>query len=256
MPEGYGIETKKLNIGYKSDLIKEIELAAGSGEIVTLIGPNGCGKTTLLKTLTGELKKRGGVIFLDGKDKDALKPSEIAQKMSIVMTYRVKPQLMTCREVVETGRYPYTGRLGILSDKDMQKVREAMELTDVSEIGDAFFTDISDGQRQRVLLARAICQEPEILVLDEPTSFLDIRHKIDILERVRSFAKEEKVAVVMSLHELGIARNISDKVVALGQGQVMKIGTPKEVFTEEFIRKLYNLEDMNLELIGEMPWLK
>ncbi len=256
MPDRYGIETKKLNIGYKSDLIKDIDLAARPGEIVTLIGPNGCGKTTLLKTITGELKKRGGVIFLDGKDKDAHKPSEIARKMSIVMTYRVKPQLMTCREVVEMGRYPYTGRLGIPSDKDLEKVRQAMEWTDVSEIGDVFFSDISDGQRQRVLLARAICQEPRVLVLDEPTSFLDIRHKIDILERVRSFAKEEKVAVVMSLHELGIARNISDRVVALGQGRVMKIGTPGEVFTEEFIRELYNLEDMSLELLGEMPWLK
>ena len=256
MPEQYGIKTEKLNIGYNSDLIKDISLAVKPGEIVTLIGPNGSGKSTLLKTLTGELKKREGVIFLDGTDRDLMKASEIAKRMSIVMTYRVRPELMTCREVVETGRYPYTGRLGILTDKDRQKVSTAMEWTDVSELSDTFFSDISDGQKQRVLLARAICQEPEVLVLDEPTSFLDIRHKIDILQKVKTYALKEKVAVVMSLHELGIARNISDTVVALGEGRIMKIGAPREVFTEEFIRKLYNLEDMSIELLGEIPWLK
>ncbi|WP_051656546.1 ABC transporter ATP-binding protein [Butyrivibrio sp. AE3004] len=251
-----GIRTEKLNIGYKTNLIEDICFSVKPGEIVTLIGPNGCGKTTLLKTLTGELKDRGGVVYLNGDDRAMLKASEIARRMSLVMTYKIKPELMTCREVVETGRYPYTGKLGILSDVDKQKVDEAMEWTDVSLLGDSFFTNISDGQKQRVLLARAICQEPEILILDEPTSFLDIRHKIDILVKIRDFVRKKNVAVLMSLHELGIARNISDTVVAIGEGEVMRIGTPAEVFEEAFIRRLYHIENTDIEILGETPWLK
>jgi cobyric acid synthase CobQ len=256
MAENKGIKTENLNIGYKSDLIKDICLRVRPGEIVTLIGPNGCGKTTLLKTLTGQLKERGGTVYLDGEDRDSLSASEIAKRMSLVMTYRIRPELMTCREVVEVGRYPYTGRLGILSDEDRDKVKEAMEWTDVSDLRDALFSNISDGQKQRVLLARAICQEPEILVLDEPTSFLDIRHKIDILQKIREFAARKNVAVLMSLHELEIAGNISDTVVALGEGKALRIGAPADVFTEDFIRKLYHIENVNTDLLGEMPWEK
>ena len=254
MSDQKGIKTENLNIGYKSDLIKDISFAVRPGEIVTLIGPNGCGKTTLLKTLTGELKSRGGVVYIDGEDKESLKASEIAKRMSLVMTYKIRPELMTCREVVEIGRYPYTGSLGILSDTDKEKVREAMEWTDVTDLENALFSNISDGQKQRVLLARAICQEPDILILDEPTSFLDIRHKIDILSKIRDYAEEKNVAVLMSLHELEIARHLSDTVVAMGENEVKKIGTPEEVFTEEFIRKLYHIENINIELLGAMPW--
>ncbi len=251
-----GIRTEKLDIGYKSDLIKDISLCVRPGEIVTLIGPNGSGKTTLLKTLSGELKSRGGTVYLDGDDRESLKASEIAKRMSIVMTYKIKPELMTCREVVEVGRYPYTGSFGILSDTDREKVKEAMEWTDVADLDESLFSNISDGQKQRVLLARAICQEPEIMILDEPTSFLDIRHKIDILQRIRAFAEGKKVAVLMSLHELGIARNISDTVVCVGEGEVLKTGTPEEVFKEEFIRRLYHLEDTDIDMLGEVLWLK
>ena len=171
------------------------------------------------------------------------------------MTDRIRPELMTCREVVETGRYPYTGRLGILSDEDNEKVREAMEWTDVTGLAGDLFEKISDGQRQRVLLARAICQEPKILLLDEPTSYLDIRHRIEILRKITTFSKEKNVAVLMSVHELGIAKNISDTVIALGEGKIERIGTPEEVFTEDFIRRLYHIENMSTELLGEMPWL-
>lgn len=254
MSDKQGIRTEKLNIGYRSDLIKDITFSVRPGRIVTLIGPNGCGKTTLLKTLTGELAARGGVIYIDGTDKQSLKASEIAKCMSLVMTYKIRPELMTCREVVEIGRYPYTGRLGILSENDREKVEEAMKWTDISELGEKLFSDISDGQKQRVLLARAICQESKILILDEPTSFLDIRHKIDILQKIRDYVKEKNIAVLMSLHELEIARNISDTIVAMGDGEIQKIGTPREVFSETFIRKLYHIEGMSTELLGNMPW--
>lgn len=249
-----GISTRQLKIGYDTDLVREITMEVRPGRLVTLIGPNGCGKTTLLMTLTGELKKRGGLVFLDGEDLSSLKADEAARKMSVVMTYRVRPELMTCREVVELGRYPYTGRFGVLSEHDREVVREAMAWAEVTDLASRFFQNLSDGQKQRVMLARAVCQEPEILVLDEPTSFLDIRHKLDILEKVASLVREKNMAVLMSIHELEIAMRISDHVVALGDGRILKAGPPEEIFREDFIRKLYRIEGMDTGILGGTFW--
>ena len=254
MTETKGIKTENLNIGYGSDLIKEICIEAVPGKIVTLIGPNGSGKTTLLKTLTGELESRGGVIILNGKDKSLLNSYDAAKAMSMVMTEKIRTELMTVREVVEVGRYPYTGKLGILSEEDKVKVRDALEQTDTSLLADKYFNELSDGQKQRVLLAKAICQEPDVLVLDEPTSYLDIRYKIDLLNKIRNIASEKNIAVLMSLHELDIARKVSDVVIAVGDGKILKIGTPAEVCTESFIRKLYNIEGVESDLLGNQYW--
>ena len=255
MSGNLGIKTENLNIGYGSDLIRDICIEAAPGKIVTLIGPNGSGKTTLLRTLTGELSERGGVVYLNGRDKSEMSAYDIAKSMSMVMTEKIKPELMTCREVVEVGRYPYTGKLGILSAEDKDKARDAMEQTDITALADEMFCKLSDGQKQRVLLAKALCQEPDVLILDEPTSFLDIRYKIDLLEKIRKFSVEKNIAVLMSLHELDIARKVSDIVVAVGEGKVLKIGSPDEVCTESFIRKLYGIEGVESELIGDGYWV-
>ncbi len=251
-----GLQTEKLTIGYKSDLIKDISLKVKPGKIMTLIGPNGCGKSTLLKTISGSLKARDGIVYLSGQDMSSLDTHEIARQMSLVMTAPVKPELMTCREVIETGRYPYTGMLGILSEHDREITDRVINMTNTQDVADKQFNAISDGQRQRVMLARAICQEPEVLVLDEPTSFLDIRYKLDILTRIRQFAADEGMAVIMSLHELDIAMRISDTVVAMGDGEVRRIGTPEEVFTEEFIRRLFGIEGMDTTILGNDPWFE
>lgn len=250
-----GLYTEDLTIGYETDLIGGISIKAEPGKIVTLIGPNGSGKSTLLKTITGELKKRGGLIFLDGDNRDLMSAKEAAKKLSMVMTEKVRPELMTCKEVIESGRYPYTGMFGRLSNEDNEKVREAMEATETADLENRLFVRLSDGQRQRVLLARALCQEPDVLVLDEPTSFLDIRYKIDILTRIKQLAKSNNIAVIMSLHEPEIAMKLSDTVVAVGEGRVMRIGSVEEVFEEGFIRKLYKLGDMDTGLLSSKPYL-
>ena len=248
------LKSENLAIGYSKKLIDDIRLNVKPGEVMTLIGPNGSGKSTLLKTLTGQLSPKGGVIYIGDKGLDDLSVKDIARKMSMVMTERIRPELMTCREIVEAGRYPYTGYMGILSETDKKAVNEAMNLTNTEELADIDFTTLSDGQRQRVLLAKAICQEPEILILDEPTSYLDIRYKVEILKQIKAFAKQSNVAVIMSIHELEIAMRISDTVVALGDGQVLGIGTPEEIFKENFIRRLYGIEGQDISELGFSPW--
>lgn len=237
-----GIKVNGLSVGYnKKVLIGDIEFTVSGGEIVTLIGPNGCGKSTLLKTITRQLAPIDGSVSLVGKDLIKLSEKEVSQILSMVMTDRIHPEYMTCRDVVSTGRYPYTGNLGILSKEDKIKVEEALALVHSLDIAGCDFNQISDGQKQRIMLARAICQEPRILVLDEPTSFLDIYYKLDILKSVSRLAKEKQIAVIMSLHELDLARQVSDKILCVERDKIKHMGTPEEIFQGDLIQNLFGV---------------
>ena len=243
------IRTENLSVGYgKTPLIEDICLRLRPGQVVTLIGPNGSGKSTILKTVIGQLAPIRGMVFLDGRAMGALSPLEIAQKLAVLMTGRVRPELMTCWDVAAMGRCPYTGRLGILSAGDREKVREALSLVHGEELAPLPFTEISDGQRQRVMLARALCQEPEVIVLDEPTTFLDIRYKLELLAVLKEMAQERKLAVLLSLHELELAEKISDCVVCVHNGKIERIGPPEEIFTADYIKKLFDIQTDDSEL--------
>lgn len=234
--------TDKMTVGYNGHpLIREIEIRIGRGEILTLIGPNGGGKSTILKSITRQLSLIGGTVYIDNRELQALSGKELSQKLAVVLTERIRTELMTCEEVVSTGRYPYTGHLGILSETDHEKVYEAMELVHALPLRNCDFNAVSDGQRQRILLARAICQEPEMIVLDEPTSFLDIRHKLELLTILKKLVNQNRVAVVMSLHELDLAQKISDFVICVKGETIDKAGTPEEVFTSAYITELYGI---------------
>ena len=164
-----------LAIGYgKTPLMEHIGLGVGKGTILTLIGPNGAGKSTLLKTLAAQLAPQGGAVLLDGKNLADYSGPERARKMALMVPHTRRTELITCFEMASAGRYPYTGRLGVLSAEDKRQVHAALALVGAEALAGRDFNRISDGQRQRVLLARAICQQPELILLDEPTSFLDI----------------------------------------------------------------------------------
>ncbi len=238
----YFLYTEHMTVGYQGKpLIRDIELKVAKGEILTLIGPNGAGKSTILKSITRQLALLGGTVYIEWLPMDKMTDKEMARKQSAVMTERIRPELMTCEDVVSMGRYPYTGSLGILSKEDKRKVIEAMELVHATELAGRAFLEISDGQRQKILLARAICQEPELIVLDEPTSFLDIRHKLELLTILKEMVKEKQIAVIMSLHELDLAQKISDKVVCVQGDTIAKYGTPEEIFQSVYIRELYGI---------------
>jgi len=243
MNEKY-FELSNLSVGYnKNVLIHDICLDIKKGEIVTLIGPNGAGKSTILKSITRQLEIIGGQVMFDSKEIRSISYKELSKKMAVVLTERLKTELLTCHDIVATGRYPYTGRLGILSKEDEDKVDEALKAVNALDLGNRDFNAISDGQKQRILLARAICQEPEVIILDEPTSFLDIRYKLELLSILGRMAKEKGITIIMTLHEIDLAQKISDKIVCVSGDHITRYGTPREVFKEEIIKELYGIDN-------------
>lgn len=237
----YRLYAEGLSVGYDGKpVLRDVEFTLRSGEILTLIGPNGAGKSTLLKTLIRQLEPIRGAAFLDGKSMDGMSETDIARKLSIVMTERPDGEFLTVEEIVNSGRYPYTGRLGILSARDEEIAENAMRLTAVSPLRERYFRQLSDGQRQRVLLARALCQEPEILVMDEPTSFLDIRYQLELLSLLRDLASKRGLAVILSLHELEFVRRVSDTVLCVRDGAADRIGPP-DILTADYVESLYGL---------------
>ena len=243
MNENYYFYTKQMDVGYDGKaLIRDVKITLRRGEILTLIGPNGAGKSTILKSITRQLKLIAGTVYIGGGDMSRMSGNEIAKKQAVVLTERMHPELMTCEDVVSTGRYPYTGTLGLLGEEDRRIVHEALELVHALELKDRDFNAISDGQRQRVLLARAIAQQPELIILDEPTSFLDVRHKLEFLSILRKMVRENAVAVIMSLHELDLAQKISDRIMCVNGPVIAKYGTAEEIFESDYIRSLYGIK--------------
>lgn len=236
----YYFKTEKLSVGYHGiPLIEEIEFGIHKGEILTLIGPNGAGKSTILKSIARQLEPLGGAVYMEKRDLAGFSRQQLSQSMSVVLTDKIRTELMTCEDVIETGRYSYTGRFGVLSREDHRAVEEAMELVHVTELRDQDFSKISDGQRQRVMLAKGLCQEPDIIVLDEPTSYLDVKYKLEFLSILQELRKQKNITVIMSLHELDLAERVSDKILCINGKYVERFGTPEEIFKEGYISKLF-----------------
>ena len=236
------LETRGLSVGYDgAPVVETVDLTVRAGEILALIGPNGAGKSTLLKSIAGQLSPVAGTVLLQGKDMREIPVSETSKQMSLLLTGKPSAELMSCREVVAAGRYPYTGRLGILSQGDWEIVDRAMARMDAAALADRPFDSISDGQRQRVLLARALCQEPEVLVLDEPASFLDVRYQLELVRALRSLADEEHLSVIVSLHELDLVRRCGDQALCLKDGRVDLLAPVEEVFSGDYLERLYDL---------------
>lgn len=244
------LSTQKLCVGYnKKILIGGIDLEIGAGEIITLIGRNGAGKSTILKSLTRHLETLGGAVYVNGSDVKSLSYKDFATKFSVVLTERIKTDRMTCREIVEAGRYPYTNFFGKLKEEDERIVEDSIRMVGGESLSEKLFSDVSDGQKQRILLARAICQQPQIMVLDEPTSFLDIRYKIELLGILRRLAVTRKMSVILSLHEIDLAAKISDKIICVDGDKISKTGTPEEIFSGDEIKKLYGLKTGSYNLL-------
>ena len=240
---GTVLDSENLSVGYgKKVVVSGLEFEVGRREILTVIGPNGAGKSTILKSIAAQLPVISGSVNISGRPVSGMSAQDIAKTVSVCLTERITAERMTCEDIVSTGRYPYTGRLGLLSDDDRRIVREAMELTGTVYIADTDIRHISDGQRQTVMLARAIAQQPEVLLLDEPTSFLDINNKLKLLNTLKELARSRNIAVVQTLHELDLAQRFSDRILCIKDGRADRTGTPEEVFSGDYISRLYGID--------------
>lgn len=236
------LKSNNLKVGYsKRIVVDNVEFDLNKGEILCLLGPNGCGKSTILKSIIDHIEILDGSIDLLGKDLNNLKAIDRAKEMSVVLTERVAPDMMLAKDIVATGRYPHTNHFGKLGKRDLEIIEESIEIVNGEELREKEFKSLSDGEKQRIMIARAICQEADIMVLDEPTSFLDIRYKIELLNILSRLSIEKKKTIIMSLHEIDLVPKIADKVLLIKDGEVFKYGPPEEVVTDESIKEVYNL---------------
>ncbi len=242
MMEKLYFRTEQLSVGYNGQpVVRDIGIGLERGQILTLIGPNGVGKSTVLKSIAGQLSTVSGVVCIGNEQLNKIGREALAKKLSVVFTEKLKAELMTCEDVVATGRYPYTGKFGILREEDRKVIEEVMELVHVTEIRGQDFEKVSDGQKQRVMLARAFCQEPEVILLDEPTSYLDVKYKLEFLSILQKMREKKGVTVIMSLHELELAERISDQILCLKGKYVDRYGTPEEIFEPGYIGQLFDI---------------
>lgn len=234
--------TRDLNVGYgQRTVVKDINMDLKRGEILCLLGPNGCGKSTILKTIIDHIKRLHGSITVLGRDLEGSSLKDRAKEMSIVLTEKIAPNMMIAEEVVATGRYPYTNYFGKLTKRDWQVIDEAIDIVDGQCLRYKEFKALSDGEKQRIMIARAICQEADIMVLDEPTSYLDIRFKVDLLNVLARLSLEKSKTIIMSLHEIDLVSKIADKVMLIKDGEIYRYGIPEDVITDESIKKVYGL---------------
>ena len=229
----YSVETNALAIGYgKAALARDIALGAAKGQVLALIGPNGAGKSTLLKTLAGQLAPLGGAVLLDGQELARIPGNARAQKLALMLPHTRRTELTTCFEFAAAGRIPYTGRLGILSAEDKKQIQNALELVGAAHLANRDFNCVSDGQRQRILLARAVCQQPQVLLLDEPSlglAPLIVNEVINIIQQIN----KEGITVLLVEQNARKALKIADHACVIQQGRIVRYGTGAEILQEE-----------------------
>ena len=223
-------------------VLDEISFEAGEGEFIGLIGPNGSGKTTLLKIIDGILKPRIGSVYLDCKRISELDPKELARELAMVPQTADLSFDLKVLDVVMMGRYPYLGKLSFEREVDEEKVRFWMKLTNTLHLAERSIREVSGGERQRVLIARALAQEPRILLLDEPTSNLDVCYQIEIMNLLKELVERLGLTIICAIHDLNLAARYSDKIILINGGRIKGIGRPIEVLTKENLREVFKIE--------------
>lgn len=244
-PEMYSknrLSTRKLTLAYDGvPIIKNLDLAIPAGKITALVGANGSGKSTLLRGLARLLKPRTGKVYLDSADLFKLSPKVVAQQLGILPQSPVAPEGLTVRDLVAHGRYPYQNWLQQWSKEDEQLVEQALVITGMRELADRQLDMLSGGQRQRAWIAMVLAQDTEILLLDEPTTFLDLAHQIEVLDLLLELNQTQGRTLVMVLHDLNQACRYADYLVAVKEGNVYTHGEPAQVITEETVREVFGL---------------
>lgn len=234
---------EELTAGYENNPIFEnLNASIEYGKITTIIGPNGCGKSTLLKTIGRILKKEHGHVYLQDQDMQKLSTKDIAKRLAILAQSPSAPPQLKVGELISYGRYPHRKNVNRLTPEDHEMIDWAMEVTQTAEFADRELSQLSGGQRQRVWLAMALAQKTDILLLDEPTTYLDMAHQIEVLKIVQKINKEHGCTIVMVLHEINQAARFSDTILAMKAGEVLANGKPKEIMTAAYLEKIFNIQ--------------
>jgi cobalamin transport system ATP-binding protein len=236
------LEIKALSFGYSNNLIlKNISFEVEEGEFVSIIGPNGSGKSTLLKCITNINKPKSGDVFIEGIKINDHKTKELAKKVAVVPQDTFIDFDFTVFDTVLMGRSPYISRFERETEEDFRITKEALKLTDTLGLRDRKISELSGGERQRVIIARALAQQPDIILLDEPTSHLDINHQMEVLNFLKELNKQNKMTLLIVIHDINLAARYSDKLVLLKDGEILDIGTPEDVITSENMEKAYEM---------------
>jgi iron complex transport system ATP-binding protein len=222
-----------------------LNLKLEPGQFVCLIGPNGAGKSTLLRTLTGMQKPLDGDVHLDGENLHRIPPRLLAQRLSVVLTERVTVGLLNAYTVVSLGRYPYTNWNGKLSQRDHDVIQWSLEAAGAADLASRNISELSDGERQKVMLARALAQEPKLMVLDEITAFLDLPRRVEIMNVLRGLAHREKRAILLSSHDLDLALRSADEIWLLSKGGSFCSGTPEELVLDGAFQRAFSSEGVS-----------
>jgi len=231
----------KLSFNYTGiEVLKDVELEVGLGEMLSIVGPNGSGKSTLLKCINRILKTKQNTVWIDGKDASKLNLKELSKIMGYVPQSSTSTFPFTVFDVVLMGRKPYIH--WNLSERDNEIVAEMLDFLGIGELAMRHFNELSGGEQQKVIMARALAQQPQIMLLDEPTSSLDIKHQLEILCMLTSLTQSKERSVIVSMHDLNLASRFSDRMIMLKQGKIFACGTPESVLTEDNIEKVYGIK--------------
>lgn len=236
-------EIENLSFAYdKHEVLNNLNLSFHEGIVTTMIGPNGCGKSTLLQLMTKNLKPAGGKISLQGEDIAQIRQKQFAQLVAVVHQYNTAPPDLTVEKLVSYGRIPYH-KMGVPFDKakDMERIEWALEITNTTKHKDKTVSQLSGGQKQRVWIAMALAQDAKVLLLDEPTTYLDIRYQLQILRLIRRLNEKYGFTIIMVLHDVNQSLYYSDEIVALKAGKCIAQGSPQQILTGELIQKVYDV---------------
>jgi iron complex transport system ATP-binding protein len=242
------LETKSLTLGYHdTTIIENLDIQIPKGEITVFIGANGCGKSTLLRSMARLLKPKSGAVYLSGKELTSLNTKDIAKKLGILPQSPISPEGLTVFELVKQGRYPYQNWLSQWSQEDQFKVSKALKDTETEDLRDRLVDELSGGQRQRAWIAMTLAQDTDILLLDEPTTYLDMAHQIEVLDLLFELNEKENRTIVMVLHDLNLACRYAHHLVAIKDRTVFAQGRPEDIMKQELVKMVFNMDCFIIE---------
>ena len=255
MTDSHSLSVDSVTLGYgERTVVDSFDLAVPPGRITCIVGANACGKSTLLRAMARLLKPRSGQVLLDGKDLHLMATKQVARTLGLLPQSPIAPEGIVVADLVSRGRHPHQGALARWTKQDDEAVAEALRLTDTAEIADRAVDELSGGQRQRVWIAMSLAQQTDVLLLDEPTTFLDVSHQVDVLDLLTDLNRERGTTIVMVLHDLNLAARYADHLIAVRDGRLHAAGDPVDVLTSDVVREVFGMgSQVILDPVSDKP---